>query len=252
MNFETASLVSWIWSIIGLLTFLWLMTKMVAPFGRHMRTGFGYSIPAKYGWIVMESVSFFTFGAVFLTGSSEKTAIHWLLAGCWMMHYLNRSFIYPFQIRNKKGVMPLLVVFSAVIFNIVNAGLNGFFLGTLVQFPAGYFLHFTFILGAFLFLAGALLNIISDQQLLRLRKHGEKGYKIPYGKPFTWISCPNHFGEIVEWLGFAFMAWNPAAWSFSIWTFANLVPRSLAHHSWYKRTFSKYPKNRKAVFPFLL
>jgi hypothetical protein len=47
------------------------------------------------------------------------------------------------------------------------------------------------------------------------------------------------------------MAWNLPALSFAIWTFANLVPRALNHHNWYKDKFPDYPKNRKAVFPFL-
>ena len=43
------------------------------------------------------------------------------------------------------------------------------------------------------------------------------------------ISCPNFFGEIIEWLGFAVMTLNPGSISFLIWTVCNLVPRSKAH-----------------------
>jgi 3-oxo-5-alpha-steroid 4-dehydrogenase 1 len=35
-------------------------------------------------------------------------------------------------------------------------------------------------------------------------------------------------------------------------TMANLVPRALATHAWYQKTFPNYPKERKAIFPFLL
>ena len=43
---------------------------------------------------------------------------------------------------------------------------------------------------------------------------------------------PNHFGEIVEWIGFAILSWSLPAFAFAIWTMANLVPRSLNHHQW--------------------
>jgi 3-oxo-5-alpha-steroid 4-dehydrogenase 1 len=68
---------------------------------------------------------------------------------------------------------------------------------------------------------------------------------------FEFISCPNHFSEFIQWSGFAFMAWNLPATTFLIWTFANLFPRALKHHKWYKQHFENYPKNRKAVVPWL-
>lgn len=87
---------------------------------------------------------------------------------------------------------------------------------------------------------------------MNLRKTGETGYKIPFGFLFDKISCPNHFGEIVQWLGFAIMAWNLPASTFLIWTLANLLPRSLRHHKWYKEKFEEYPEERKAVIPWLV
>ena len=96
-----------------------------------------------------------------------------------------------------------------------------------------------------------MINWQSDNILIHLRKLGEKGYKIPHGGFFKWISCPNHFGEIIEWTGFAIMTWSLSGLSFAIWTAVNLIPRALDHHKWYKDTFSDYPQKRKAVIPFL-
>ena len=42
------------------------------------------------------------------------------------------------------------------------------------------------------------------------------------------------------------------ALSFAIWTAANLIPRAVSHHAWYRRTFPDYPANRRAVIPALL
>jgi len=32
---------------------------------------------------------------------------------------------------------------------------------------------------------------------------------------------------------------------------ANLIPRALDHHRWYKEQFEDYPPERKALLPFL-
>mgnify|MGYP003301402655 FL=1 len=68
---------------------------------------------------------------------------------------------------------------------------------------------------------------------------------------YKYISCPNYFGEIIEWLGFAIMVWSLPAFTFVLWTIFNLVPRAVAHHKWYKNKFSDYPRNRKAIIPFI-
>ena len=94
------------------------------------------------------------------------------------------------------------------------------------------------------------INKTSDNKLISLRKEN-KEYQIPNGGMFKYISCPNHFGEIVEWTGFAIIAFNLGALSFALWTSFNLIPRAMNHHKWYKSYFAKYPKVRKAILPFL-
>ena len=77
-------------------------------------------------------------------------------------------------------------------------------------------------------------------------------YKIPEGFMFRYVSFPNYFGEILEWMAFAIMTWSLAGLSFMIWTMANLVPRAIKGHQWYHNKFESYPKNRKAIFPFII
>ena len=97
-----------------------------------------------------------------------------------------------------------------------------------------------------------LINILADYKLIYLRKSTTNGYKIPQKGMFEYISCPNHFGEIIEWIGFAILSWNYASLSFAVWTIVNILPRSLDHHKWYKSHFKNYPKKRKAIFPFIV
>jgi 3-oxo-5-alpha-steroid 4-dehydrogenase 1 len=88
--------------------------------------------------------------------------------------------------------------------------------------------------------------------LLALRESSKNGYTIPRGGLFNYISCPNFFGEILEWTGFAIMTWSPAALAFALWSFVNLITRALDHHKWYRNRFEDYPQKRKAIIPYIL
>ena len=165
----------------------------------------------------------------------------------WIIHYFNRTIIFPFRIKTKGKKMPLAIVLSAFFFNIVNGLINGYFLSNINFHSVSIFL----ISGFLLFVLGLYINISSDNKLIKLRKI-KKGYFVPKGGLFKYISCPNFFGEILEWFGFALMTFNIGSLSFFIWTCCNLIPRALAHHTWYKNKFNEYPKERKAILPFLI
>ncbi|GAG66659.1 unnamed protein product [marine sediment metagenome] len=68
---------------------------------------------------------------------------------------------------------------------------------------------------------------------------------------FKWVSSPSYFGEITEWAGWAILTFSFPGLVFVAWTFANLAPRALSIHKWYLETFPDYPKNRKALIPYL-
>ena len=106
--------------------------------------------------------------------------------------------------------------------------------------------------GCVLFVVGFVTNVRADSRLFRLRAPGEQGYKLPRGGLHELVSCPNYFGEILEWCGWALATWSLAGLSFAVFTLANLVPRALTHHRWYQEEFEDFPSSRKAIFPFLL
>lgn len=147
--------------------------------------------------------------------------------------------------------MPFIIVASAIFFNLINAGLNGYYLARFETYSETAFSDWKFYLGITFFLTGLIINQISDHKLIHLRKPNETGYKIPKGFLFKYVSCPNLFGELLQWGGFAIMAWNLPALTFLVWTCANLIPRATKHHQWYKSQFSDYPAERKALFPWL-
>jgi 3-oxo-5-alpha-steroid 4-dehydrogenase 1 len=242
------------WIGIAVITFVALQF-ITAPFGRHTRKDFGPMINARLGWCLMELPSPITFSLFFLLGNNHPTALMWFFFGLWNLHYLNRSLIYPFRQKATKKKMPIAIMWSAIGFNLMNGFVNGFFLGTMAevsQYANDWMYSPQFLIGISLFFLGMGINWQSDNILLALRKPGETGYKIPKGGLFRYISCPNLFGEMVEWLGFALILWSSPAASFAVWTVANLLPRALAHHRWYLEKFGEdYPQKRKAVLPFI-
>lgn len=243
-------LIAWGWIALAVIVFI-VLHFIIAPFGRHFKGGFGPTINNKFAWVVMESVSFVTMAWFFMIGSAEKPAVSWLIVFLWLGHYFNRSFIYALRQKGSDKQMPVAIFFSAIFFNLINAGLNGYYLGFLSTYTNNLFATWHFWLGLVLFLSGMIINIKSDNILLSLRRPGETEYKIPRGFLFNYVSCPNHLGEIVEWIGFAILTFNWASLSFAIWTFANVAPRSIAHHKWYKQKFDNYPSERKALIPFV-
>lgn len=242
-------LIGWIAIAIGVFILLFFIS---APYGRFVRKNWGPMIPNKYGWLMMEFPSLFTFCFFFISGHGEKNIYLWIIAGLYMMHYVNRTFVFPFRIQSRNKLMPISVSFMAIIFNLVNGSFNGYYLGNFASGMHEYgFSSPMYTIGLILFLLGAIINIYSDEILMRIKRNAGNGYKIPRGGLFNYISCPNYFGEMIEWLGFALMANNLAAFSFFIWTIANLAPRARANHRWYLEKFEDYPKKRKALVPFL-
>ncbi|MBT3588900.1 MAG: DUF1295 domain-containing protein [Flavobacteriaceae bacterium] len=248
MSLETFNLCCIIWSLVGVSSFI-LLQFVRAPYGRHLRKGWGKEIPNNLGWFLMEMPSFLIILYFYLSSNQRNYAA--MLSILWLVHYFNRTFIYPFRIRTKNKKIPITIVLSALGFNFINAGLNGYFLSNLAHYDLSSFQNWNFYLGILLFISGFLINQISDTILINLRKSDEIAYKIPRGFLFKYISCPNYFGEIIQWIGFALMAWNFPATTFLIWTVANLLPRVAGHHKWYKSHFKDYPEKRKALLPKL-
>ena len=109
----------------------------------------------------------------------------------------------------------------------------------------------TFVVGVVLFASGFVINQHSDWILFHLRRPGETGYKIPHGGLYRLVSCPNYFGELIEWSGWALATWSLPGLAFAVWTAANLIPRAWAHHKWYRKQFADYPPGRKAIIPLV-
>ncbi|KAL3147824.1 hypothetical protein ABBQ32_002551 [Trebouxia sp. C0010 RCD-2024] len=121
-----------------------------------------------------------------------------------------------------------------------------------------------YLVGAGVFWAGNALQFWSHWILASLQRTtkqtqttksraGNQYYKMPTGGPFYWISCPHYLAEIIIYMGLAILAGQQLPLTILIlcWVVANLLLAAQPTHSWYRRHFPAYPRNRKALIPYL-
>ncbi len=246
--------VAWSWIGLALVAFVALFW-VTAPFGRHLRSGWGPAVPARWAWVMMESPALWWVGFL-VAGRLQGPAI--AIATMWFLHYGYRILVYPFRLSSNAKPIPVTIMTMAFTFQLVSGWLIA---SRLVApwggYPESWWTDPRLWIGIAVAVCGAWINHRSDAILRHLsgqrrRESGARGYQIPRGFLYRLVSCPNYLGEVIEWIGWAITGWSLAGAAFAVWTFANLVPRSLAHHRWYQEKFADYPRQRRAIFPGLL
>lgn len=228
-----------------------LLFYISAPYGRFLRKGWGPVIKTRWAWMIMEfpSPALMT---IFFILSDQKAFPQVLFLMLWLSHYIHRTFIYPFRQSGREKPYPVILVSMAFVFNCMNGFVNGYGVFHLISYSDSWLCSWQFITGIVLFIVGFSINKTADEKLRNLRTNNPQEYKIPEGWLFDYISSPHYFGEIIEWAGWAVMTWSLPGLAFSIFTFANLFPRGISSHKWYKKNFRDYPIDRKAVIPFII
>jgi len=229
-----------------------LLLLVNAPYGRFARKGWGPTISTRSAWVLFESPAVVVFAAVYLNGDHALETVPLVLFGIWQFHYVIRTFVFPFRIRETGKRIPMIVVVLAILFNVLNAYINARWISHLGDYPAEWLTTTPFIAGVSIFAVGWIINQHADLTLFRLRKPGDTNYAIPRGGLYEQVSCPNYLGEILQWLGWAIATWSLAGAAFAVFTAANLLPRAVAIHRWYRAEFPDYPDSRRAVIPYLV
>ncbi len=236
--------------ILAMVVFIALLKK-TAGYGQHISNKCGPTINDKVGWFLMEIPTVIVYLIFYVIGDYHLNPMTLLFSGFFLMHYGYRTFIFPALIRGKRQ-MPWSIISLGMIFNTINAYLQGRWINTISGgYETSWLLTPIFIVGIIFFFTGFFIHVHSDHIIRNLRKPGEIDFKVPYGGMFRFVSCPSYLGEITEWTGWAIMTWSLPGLVFAIWTAANLGPRARSNHAWYKKSFPEYPENRKTLIPFL-
>lgn len=227
-----------------------LLFFVSAPYGRHIRRGWGPALRSQFSWVLMETPAALVFALIYFIGPKRFALPCIILFSLWELHYLYRAFLYPWFILKTVKSMPVSIVLMGIAFNICNGYLNGRNLSSYaVQYTNSWLLDPRFIIGSVIFILGMVINRQADNTLRKLRTAADSSYQLPQGGLYRWISSPNYLGEIIQWFGWALATWSWVGLAFALWTVANLAPRAWAHHQWYRKQFVDYPSNRRALLP---
>lgn len=227
-----------------------LLFFISAPYGKFSRLGWGPVIKTKWAWMIMEFPALFLMILLYFL-SGRYSMINTVFLILWSAHYIHRVFIYPFSQSGRKKPYPVLLVAMAFIFNCLNGSANGYGIFHF-YYTFSWMMTWQFNAGIILFIAGFIINKRADEKLRRLRRDNPQEYVIPRGWLFKYVSSPHYLGEIIEWTGWAVMTWSLPGLAFAVFTFANLFPRAISSHKWYKEKFTDYPPERKALIPFVV
>ncbi len=226
-----------------------------AGYGMMYTRKWGPAISNRLGWVLMEAPVFIAMSVLWWCSSRRYELAPMVMFVLFQLHYFQRSFIFPFLIRTK-GKMPLSIIMMGVVFNVLNALMQGgwiFYISPDGRYPESWLHSLPFVLGTVIFFAGMAINIHSDSVIRNLRQPGDTRHYIPHGGMFRYVSSANYFGEFVEWCGFAILTWSWSGAVFALWTFANLAPRAAKIHSRYAAEFgAEFTSLRtRRILPFI-
>ncbi|OXB53618.1 hypothetical protein ASZ78_000099 [Callipepla squamata] len=192
-----------------------LLRFIPMPYGRYSSRRFGWLLPARPAWLLQELPALLVPLALAACVPAWRLPNAALLS-CFVLHYVHRALIFPFLIRQGKPT-PFFTFLLALLFCIYNGYLQGRSLSSYAEYPSDWLKHPCFIAGGM----------------------------------FEYVSGANFFGEILEWFGFSLACCTMESFAFALCTLFILGSRAKQHHQWYLEKFEDYPKNRKAVIPFV-
>lgn len=231
-----------------------------SPYGRFASDRWGLNLSPRLGWFLMELPATLSFVFFFFRGENRFEPVPLFFLAVWLIHYGNRGFVFPYLIRSPRGAkasFSIVIVVTGWLVTTTHGYLNAAFISNLgTHFSTAWFTDPRFLIGIVIYYASFVLNIHSDAIIRNLRsreevERGEKVYRIPRGGLFRYVSSPSYLTEITAFTGFAIATWSLGATFIVLVTMANLIPRAIQTHAWYRQKFAGYPRERRALIPFV-
>ena len=208
-----------------------------AGYGYLFNRKYGFPIPNRIGWVLMECPVFIAMTVLWLLSDRTWEAAPLALLILFQGHYLQRAFIFPLLIRG-------------------NSKIAGRYRGNghalqYAQRPDARrldLLHLScrllrrlvlqstiFHIGAALFVAGMVINLHSDYIIRHLRKPGDTRHYIPRGGmfPLRFVGQLFRRADRMGGLRHRFVVMGRAV--FAWWTFANLAPAAASLYKRYEK-----------------
>lgn len=151
-----------------------------AGYGMLLNRKWGKTVSNKVGWFVMESPVFLLMTVLWLMSDRRFEAAPLCFLFLFQLHYFQRAFIFPFLLKGR-GRMPLAIIAMGILFNMVNAVMQGgwiFYLAPEGLYTSAWLKTPQFIVGTAVFIAGMVINIHSEPY------HPEPPPPRRYGSPY--------------------------------------------------------------------
>lgn len=183
----------------------------------------------------------------------EKTLVQNLAFGYWSFHYVKRILETFFVHRFSHGTMPIANLYRNCSYYWGFAAYVGYFINhPLYTEPP----HTRAVILFSAALICQLSNFWCHVILANLRPPGQKGYVIPHGFLFEYITCPNYTMECVGWVLFTIATSTLPALFFGAAGTFQMAQWAIAKHARLRKTFdgkngqAKYPRRWIMLPPF--
>lgn len=195
---------------------------------------------------------------IFYGDAGSESSVHitaHIAAACWSFHYGKRLYETVFVHRFSHATMPFFNLFKNCSYYWLFTAYVAYHVNH-PQFTSPSLIQVLVGLGGFLL--SEIGNFSIHVALRDLRPPGSKERKIPYptDNPFTklfnLVSCPNYTYEFFSWFFFTVMTQCLPAGLFAAAGLYQMSVWAIGKHKNYKKEFPDYPKNRKAILPFIL
>jgi very-long-chain enoyl-CoA reductase len=200
------------------------------------------------------------FPKIFYGGPVHHSMLQRYVFAFVILHFAKRELETMFVHRFSHATMPFMNIFknsahyhlgsglalAYSIYSPVYGAASPYILGTVRNDP----LYIQ--AGAAIWLFSEISNLITHIKLRKLRPAGSRKRAIPQGYGFNLVSVPNYFFEFLGWLVIAALTGSYVAWIFLVISTYQMYVWAIKKHRAYRKEFgSNYPKDRKAMFPFI-
>mmetsp|Transcript_8993 Transcript_8993/g.6757 ORF Transcript_8993/g.6757 Transcript_8993/m.6757 type:complete len:196 (-) Transcript_8993:58-645(-) len=190
----------------------------------------------------------------FIYGKSKPYSLNQKLGIAMVLfHYCKRELETLFVHRFSSDTMPFTNVFkNSFHYWVIFGFINMYFFLHPDYTPPKWATDKTYYIIFALFLLFEFLNFMTHLTQKNLRRPGTTERGIPHGWGFNKVSCANYLYESLCWLLFAVQSNAVGAYVFFAVSFFQMLDWALKKHRRYLQEFPNYPKNRKAMIPFLI
>ena len=120
---DTFRIILYVMAALAVVVFIALY-QVKAGYGILIDKSWGITISNKWAWMIMEAPVFIAMCWFWVMSPRKWDLVPFIFFLLFQIHYLQRSFIFPWLIKGKSR-MPVLIMLMGIVFNLANAFIQG-------------------------------------------------------------------------------------------------------------------------------